>query len=1801
MDEREKIYVTPSTMEGLSPSISMLRQISGVNQRAHATFMSQLSSHLSDKASGTPMAMRYANKDYRDLHLYDNNEGTIIAESPNVNTSKERSMVEASKTPKSFKNGGADSDSFCIKTPTAHLSSRSLLSKCMTACSSLRFNPESLVSLPFGYCNNTFVKIKAHDVFDPRIGKKRNRYDHNYADNNTTNIPANRRASKLVADSEQVAIHNDYAINPYKRRYQCALKERKRLERLDLVTNPDLEQHTKRTQEQYLDKPTKRRAILQHTTSEASCDAEFEPIDYVLPATAVPETVDRDYAPLHLPEDQHEKLQDLLNVSKNVKAKLLDRMMDIVKLGGSFKQWARNHEDSSPPMGKTQTSYKKLGELSNVLESMLDQTQEEILALNYSKLLLNWNVMDQRFSMQTTHDTSQNVDDMPSEAVIAYDALPSAGNAPNMYHNKHVITTSPCVTFSDGLSCVLGQCSTSLQSFEARMLTDCYAAAGCYLWEPTYRNETMKISGHNTGLLDTIITQTDEETLAGTTNDANTKEDVTDDCEDKVKAECWSMETSESNIFVGKTGPWTSDPSFAKQILDDNQKTRFNAFLGFLKDVCQVAVAEVRTPRPHWKGSSEFACNNDICCLKCCVCKQVNTDSATELKGTIHVLSEESEPLRFEQEISLARTELLASHVGKCICFCRCITDQIPFERIVQDNTISTSNFNEGILWHTFEPNEKPMESDKPKLPKESILQERFTLRIKAECVPESWKERSPFICRLNIVTESDMVNKEQLNSDTSGMMGFEMLKTGSQDTGSGLYSKGPLNKIHRVKDFKDLTSFTLWDALELISKEQDELHSVLRNDETLECFDPLEIDTSCIRKEVLELRSDYIAENASSYDFVEVALYLPYAPTCIIPWRFESLDVVNIVTDRYRLKHHANVTRKTCTVDYTDDTKSTDLVEHADICEVKTFEDSVSLDSQEMDSSSTPNTALPLDDDCDNNIFVTSDGNSNVTEVVDDSGIGCVTPNNRISRCPDESTNYEESIVLSYLLHNMVVLPASVIRVQNMMRRHIKLRNTVLKIEVAACKAYKYKWHKKLKRLKPGANKIDVFSWGILPVRALDSPEQFVPLPAGYKQNDISWPYKTNSSLSPFEIRGYGIADIKDRGQKFSALAQDAQTSKRRDDADMNQIHATRKPNVSRRRVNTESDPVDHDEYDASKATAWMAPYYSNLTGPGIRWAYSCMDTLSEPMKLIPDYQALPIYKLLKSPDYYYYSMEHCIQVDRNNALRPEVLLDDEIIVSAGNMWTRNECRIFIDKYLMYPKNFAKIAQCVETKRCGDCVLFYYKFKYRLKLKERLEDMKIKTKNKSEMSRFLKRDMHVMQALDCLFDDCYTDSMRDYCKQNSTFFSAISDSTLSVGGLDTEKNYEVALREHRGNWSPFEDNIHIALDNLQEGYFMPRKYRCLVTRKNIEVPLSTKTGNEEIAVKRGCLILNGTRNFGSRKQASALVTAIKTDHFMTLRPLYSRRFTGRSILESTAFNTISQYKPVALTNDIIKSNPYKNEIIGDHPGTSRLYRKGVKQLEYHQIPLENEASPYNDYGRSVTIDHLTVEGDDPEHLTSIQGPTKRERTRRRGLTNRAYSDYDTSGIYRNYTPTSSKGATAHIRKTRVNDNSYAHTSGKPYATDISQKDTFSYIAGPIVKQTGRTQRKAKKAKHKLRNLNDDYEYIEEDCTAELQQPSIAWSDEEISEFVRLYRLYGEDWDSLEKEMSQYGKNKEQIINYYITRLTNNAIKRDHDEDPNLEDERYNLMDFDIETHTGKSLDSCGDNMLEYDSVDPKF
>lgn len=78
------------------------------------------------------------------------------------------------------------------------------------------------------------------------------------------------------------------------------------------------------------------------------------------------------------------------------------------------------------------------------------------------------------------------------------------------------------------------------------------------------------------------------------------------------------------------------------------------------------------------------------------------------------------------------------------------------------------------------------------------------------------------------------------------------------------------------------------------------------------------------------------------------------------------------------------------------------------------------------------------------------------------------------------------------------------------------------------------------------------------------------------------------------------------------------------------------------------------------------------------------------------------------------------CPQESADIVLKSSQIAAQSVVHYNGNaIWTEAEQKVFIDKFLINPKNFRKIASYLPFKSTADCVAFYYRSKKRLRLKQ--------------------------------------------------------------------------------------------------------------------------------------------------------------------------------------------------------------------------------------------------------------------------------------------------------------------------------------------------------------------------------------------------------------------------------------------------------------------------------------------------
>ncbi|CAG9476885.1 unnamed protein product [Plasmodium vivax] len=269
--------------------------------------------------------------------------------------------------------------------------------------------------------------------------------------------------------------------------------------------------------------------------------------------------------------------------------------------------------------------------------------------------------------------------------------------------------------------------------------------------------------------------------------------------------------------------------------------------------------------------------------------------------------------------------------------------------------------------------------------------------------------------------------------------------------------------------------------------------------------------------------------------------------------------------------------------------------------------------------------------------------------------------------------------------------------QLEKMMKEHSVLYKEIFKM-----------WKEDIEIGEKERERKNIFAWGILPVRAYDHPNIFVPLPYGFKHNNKNLAYSSLRSKRPFADEEEDDYDGED------------------DDG----CGADENGNVMEKR-------------GKEKKKDYMNIKYANLTGPCITWRKNCIALNYSKKRRNPHLvEAVPYLYCMQGPKMPLFSLERNVRycnennrcvaaggslpcgearssplackgqqghpVCRSNQQGHPVCFSNQQN-EKNFIWERQEIKTFLEKYFLYPKNFEKISQYLEFKSTKQCVDFYY------------------------------------------------------------------------------------------------------------------------------------------------------------------------------------------------------------------------------------------------------------------------------------------------------------------------------------------------------------------------------------------------------------------------------------------------------------------------------------------------------------
>ncbi|KJP87669.1 hypothetical protein AK88_02697 [Plasmodium fragile] len=286
--------------------------------------------------------------------------------------------------------------------------------------------------------------------------------------------------------------------------------------------------------------------------------------------------------------------------------------------------------------------------------------------------------------------------------------------------------------------------------------------------------------------------------------------------------------------------------------------------------------------------------------------------------------------------------------------------------------------------------------------------------------------------------------------------------------------------------------------------------------------------------------------------------------------------------------------------------------------------------------------------------------------------------------------------------------------QLEKMMKEHSALYKHIFKM-----------WKEDIEISEKERERKNIFAWGILPVRAYDHPNMFVPLPYGFKHN--------NKNLAYSSLRLKRSFVDEEEGE---------------DDGD-----------------NDDDDGYGGDEKNGNmmekrgkdKKKDYMNIKYANLTGPCITWRKNCISlNYAKKRRNAQLVEAFPYFYCMQGSKMPLFSLErnvlYCNENNRSIVPRSPVTGKDarrnnpftgkDAQNEKNFIWDKQEIKTYLEKYFLYPKNFEKISQYLEFKSTKQCVDFYYMTKNFFNFKNFLLTISLSRVKRNKKQRPVGNDM---------------------------------------------------------------------------------------------------------------------------------------------------------------------------------------------------------------------------------------------------------------------------------------------------------------------------------------------------------------------------------------------------------------------------------------------------------------------------
>ncbi|CRH00098.1 conserved Plasmodium protein, unknown function [Plasmodium relictum] len=393
---------------------------------------------------------------------------------------------------------------------------------------------------------------------------------------------------------------------------------------------------------------------------------------------------------------------------------------------------------------------------------------------------------------------------------------------------------------------------------------------------------------------------------------------------------------------------------------------------------------------------------------------------------------------------------------------------------------------------------------------------------------------------------------------------------------------------------------------------------------------------------------------------------------------------------------------------------------------------------------------------------------------------------------------------------------------------------------------------------------KKNIFTWGILPVRAYDHPNIFVPLPCGFKYNNKNLAYYISNDKKIYDDN---LLEKKEKKKEYMNIKYANLTGPcinwRKNCIFVSDIKKKKFLHISEyypyfycmQNIKLSLFSLERNVIYKNTNNLWNFKEDDHLTDSAKSFnSINSYSNKKNSQNIYTNDNSNPKEKNnnnkscnnIKEDNFFKYrlSKKRLVLKNANHKLEENMLYkfysNEDLLNEKNYIWNKQEIRTFLEKYLIYPKKFDKISQFLECKNTKQCVDFYYLTKNFFCLKKLLLTI---SENKGKRNKKCSvNDINKKNSKEEIVNKLIKKLENNYIISEFEDINCLSYSYLNIRNFF--KNYFIktyksssyskhSANKANNNKNPSYNNYSnkgIILENMSDGYVIPKNYNFILS-----------------------------------------------------------------------------------------------------------------------------------------------------------------------------------------------------------------------------------------------------------------------------------------------------------------------------------------------------------------------------------